>query len=69
MAYPDFKLGSLTRQFGLTIDATTDLFASVPTVALRPDFQAQLTRIGPLALRVSSSPSSSRHWWQFRKQK
>jgi hypothetical protein len=45
MAYPDFKLGSVT------------------------DFQAQLTRIGPLALRVSSSPSSSRHWWQFRKQK
>jgi hypothetical protein len=59
MAYADFKLGNVIRQFGLTIDETTDLFASVPAVALRPDFQAQLTRIGPLALRVSTEKARS----------
>ena len=54
MAYANFTLIRLTRQFSLTIEETTDLFADVPAVAPRPDFQAQLTRIGPLALRSSS---------------
>jgi ATP-grasp domain, R2K clade family 3 len=35
MAYPDFKLGSVTRQFGLTIDETTDLFATAQAFAER----------------------------------
>ena len=34
MVYANFKMGSLTRQFSLTIDETTDLFADVPAVAL-----------------------------------
>ena len=59
MAYANFKLGNLTRQFGLTINETTDLFPDVPAVALRPDFQAQLTRIEPLALRVSTEKARS----------
>ncbi len=49
----------MNRQFGLTINETTDLFANVQAVAIRPEFQAQLTRIGPLALRVSTEKSRS----------
>jgi len=59
MAYANFRLDSITRQFALTIDETTDLFPDLPAVALRPDFQAQLTRIGSLALRVSTEKSRS----------
>lgn len=59
MAYANFKIGTLTRQFSLTIAEATDLFADVPTAVLRPDFQAQLTRIGPLALRVSTEKARS----------
>lgn len=59
MAYANFTLPALTRQFSLTIEETTDLFPDVPAVTLRPDFQAQLTRIGPLALRVSTEKARS----------
>jgi len=59
MVYANFTLGSLTRQFSLTLDENIDLFAAVPAVALRPEFQAQLTRIGPLALRVSTEKARS----------
>lgn len=59
MAYANFTLSGLIRQFGLTIEETTNLYADVPAVALRPDFQAQLTRIGPLALRVSTEKARS----------
>ena len=59
MAYANFTLKRLIQQFSLTIEETTDLFPDVPAVALRPDFQAQLTRIGPLALRVSTEKARS----------
>ena len=59
MAYSDFTLPALTRQFSLTIQENTDLFAEVPEATLRPEFQAQLTRIGPLALRVSTEKARS----------
>ena len=59
MAYANFTLRRLTRQFGLTIEEATDLFCDVAAVTPRPDFQAQLTRIGPLALRVSTEKSRS----------
>ncbi len=59
MAYVDFTLNRLIRQFDLSIDENTDLFPEVPAVVLRADFQAQLTRIGPLALRVSTEKARS----------
>ncbi len=59
MAYANFTLPALTRQFSLTIEENTDLFPDVPAASLRPDFHAHLTRIRPLALRVSTEKARS----------
>lgn len=59
MVYSEFTLPTVTRQFGLHIDETTDLFATLPPVILRPEFHDQLNRILPLALRVSTEKSRS----------
>lgn len=59
MAYAHFTLNGLIRQFHLTIEENTDLFADVPAATLRPEFETQLTRIGPLALRVSTEKARS----------
>ena len=42
MAYSEFTLSVLTRQFSLTIDETSDLFVGVPEATLRSEFQARL---------------------------
>jgi hypothetical protein len=54
MAYADFTLSGLTKQFNLVIEERTDLYADVPEVALREPFQAQLEKTLPLALKVST---------------
>jgi hypothetical protein len=59
MAYSDFTLPELTRQFSLTIDETSDLFGDVPETALRPEFKAQLDIMVPLALTTSTEKSRS----------
>jgi hypothetical protein len=59
MAYSEFTLPVLVRQFGLTIEETADLFAAVPETMLRPAFQAQLDELVPLALAVSSEKARS----------
>jgi hypothetical protein len=59
MAYSEFTLSVLTRQFSLTIDETTDLFAEVPEATLRPEFQARLNTMLPLALATSTEKARS----------
>lgn len=59
MAYADFTLSGLTKQFGLTIEEEINLFADVPEAVLRPEFQTQLSRTVPLALRVSTEKARS----------
>ncbi len=59
MAYSEFTLPVLIRQFSLTIDETADLFADVPEATLRPEFQAQLDLMVPLALATSTEKARS----------
>jgi len=59
MAYADFTLSGLIKQFQLTVDETTDLFSPVPEVSLRPEFQTQLKNTISLALRVSTEKARS----------
>ena len=59
MAYSEFTLQSLTSRFSLTIDETTDLFASVPEAVLRPEFQSRLEAMLPLALATSTEKARS----------
>ena len=59
MAYSEFTLPGLTRQFNLTIDETADLFAGIEDVALRPEFQAQMDVTVPLALATSTEKARS----------
>jgi hypothetical protein len=59
MAYADFTLSGLTKQFGLTIEDRDDRFADVPELALRPSFQAQLEKTIPLARKVSTEKARS----------
>ena len=59
MVYSEFTLQSLTSRFSLTIDETTDLFASVPEAVLRPEFQSRLEAMLPLALATSTEKARS----------
>jgi len=59
LAYADFTLSGLTKQFSLTIDEDNDLFVHVPDAQLRPEFLAQLRKTVPLALRVSTEKARS----------
>ncbi len=59
MAYSEFTLPELIRQFSLTIDETTALFADVPDATLRPEFKAQLNITVPLALTTSTEKARS----------
>lgn len=59
MAYSDFTLSGLTKQFQLTIDEKSDLFGDVPEVALREQFAAHLNQMLPLALAISTEKARS----------
>lgn len=59
MAYSDFTFKGLARQFSLTIDETTDLFANVSEILLRPEFQARIDIMVPLALTTSTEKARS----------
>jgi hypothetical protein len=77
MAYPEFTLPKVTRQFGLTIDETSDLFADVSDVALRQEFVAQIGMTVPLAVATSTEKARSEfivapillELWQLRNRK
>jgi hypothetical protein len=59
MAYANFTLGEVIRKFSLDLVETTDLYASVPEAAVRPEFQAQLNVMLPLALATSTEKARS----------
>ncbi len=59
MAYSTFTLSQISQQFHLQLDEKSELFRSVPEVALRPEFQAQLNELTPLALAVASEKARS----------
>jgi hypothetical protein len=59
MAYADFTLSGLARQFSLTLDEKHDLFVTVPDATLRAEFQAQLTETVPLAVALSTEKARS----------
>jgi hypothetical protein len=59
VAYADFTLSGLTKQFNLVIEERTDLFPDVPAVELREPFRAQLDKTVPLALKVSTEKARS----------
>ncbi|HLK57435.1 MAG TPA: hypothetical protein VKU00_12775 [Chthonomonadaceae bacterium] len=59
MAYADFTLSGLTRQFNLTRDEDTILFANVPPAQLDPLFLSRLHEDTDLALKVSTEKARS----------
>lgn len=59
MAYSEFTLPIMARQFSLTIDETTNLFPNIQDVLLRPGFKAQLDELVPLALAISTEKARS----------
>jgi hypothetical protein len=59
MAYSTFTLSQMTQQFHLQIDEKSGLYRSVPEAVLRPDFQAQLHELAPLALAIASGKARS----------
>lgn len=59
MAYADFTLSGLIKQFSLSLVDNEDLFAEVVKANLRSEFELQLKSTLPLALRVSTEKSRS----------
>lgn len=59
MAYSEFTLPIMARQFSLTIDETTNLFPNIQDASLRPGFKAQLDELVPLALAISTEKARS----------
>jgi hypothetical protein len=59
MAYADFTLGALVKQFDLTIDETSDLVAHVPAASLDESFLTRLAEDAALALAVSTDKARS----------
>jgi hypothetical protein len=59
MSYADFTLSRLVKQFTITLDEKSDLYPDVAPVALRPEFERQLTLTAALALNVSTEKARS----------
>jgi hypothetical protein len=59
MAYADFTLSGLAKQFDLTIDETSDLVSHVPPAALDERFVTRLAEDAVLALAVSTEKARS----------
>lgn len=59
MAYADFTLRSVTRQFNLKIDTTLDLYSHVPEAVLDPAFLVRLEDEVSLALSISTEKARS----------
>ncbi len=59
MAYSDFTLTELKRQFQLVVDETRDLFADTAEADLTPSLADTLTRYLPLALNLTTEKARS----------
>ncbi len=59
MAYADFTMSGISRQFSLTRDEHTRLFDDVPPAALDPAFIRRLQEDSNMALRVSTEKARS----------
>ena len=59
MAYSDFSIADLKRQFGIVIDESTNLFAEVPEVDLPAVLADTLLRYLPLAVNVNTEKARS----------
>ena len=59
MAYADFTLRSVTRQFNLTIDETINLFGHIAPALLDPFFVQRLQEDVKLALAISTEKARS----------
>ena len=59
MAYADFTMSRISRQFSLTRDEDTSLFNDVPPAALDPAFIRRLQEDSNMALRVSTEKARS----------
>lgn len=59
MAYADFTMSRISRQFSLTRDEDTSLFGAVPPAALDPAFIRRLQEDSNMALRVSTDKARS----------
>lgn len=59
MAYSSFTLSDITKKFNITLSETTDLFATIPEIPIRPEFQTQFNTTLPLALATSTEKARS----------
>ncbi len=59
MSYRDFTLGAVAKQFQLTIDETTDLFATIQEIPVSDSLRAILDENVPLALAISTEKARS----------
>ncbi len=59
MAYSDFTLQGLIRQFGLTIDETSELFSGVPEATAGESLLTTLQENVPLALAIATEKARS----------
>lgn len=59
MAYSDFKLDSIIKQFGLEVREAADLFSAVPAVEPSAMFIAWLNETAPLALDINTEKARS----------
>src|ERR1051326_6856414 len=59
MAYSDFTLSGLTKQFNLTLDETTDLYSGVPEISVSDLLRTILEDNVPLALAVATEKARS----------
>jgi hypothetical protein len=59
VAYMDFTLAELKRNFALTVDESTNLFAETPEVDLPSELVHTLARYLPLAVNVNTEKARS----------
>ena len=59
MAYNEFTLQQLIKQFGITIDTTVDLYSHLSEVPLSPTFLERLDDESSLALEISTEKARS----------
>ena len=59
MAYSSFTLSDITKKFNITLTETTDLFAAIPGIPIRPEFQAQFNAMLSLAIATSTAKARS----------
>ena len=59
MAYADFTLSGITKQFGLIREENADLYGHIPAIAPDPAFLNRLQRNAAMALKISTEKARS----------